>query len=71
MMRTREGKIKAGGTLRARHAGKALSAHWLGDGARHCREGGRVPRSAKIRGFPRHLAALHLILPCGSGRGWR
>jgi hypothetical protein len=39
-----EGKIKANGTTLPPFAGLLLSAHWLGDGARHCPQGGTVPR---------------------------
>lgn len=64
----REGKIKAGGTLRARHAGKLLSAHWLGGGARHRPEGGIVPRLAKSGAIPANQAALHIISRSGVPR---
>ncbi len=67
MVEKGEGKIKAGGTLRTHHAEKALSAHWLGDGTRHRREGGMVPRSAKARGFPWYLATPCRVL-FGVGR---
>lgn len=64
----REGKIKAGGTLRARHAGKVLSAHWLGGDVQHPPEDGVVPRWAKSGAIPPIQAALHMISRSGVPR---
>jgi len=59
-----EGKIKADGTTPGHRAEISLSAHWLGDGARHRPEGGAVPLSCETPASAGLLAAPRLVLRC-------
>jgi hypothetical protein len=59
-----EGKIKADGTTLGHRARISLSAHWLGDGARHRPEGRAVPRLDETPAFAGFFAALWMVLLC-------
>lgn len=59
-----EGKIEETGTLSGRFPKLLLSAHWLGEPARHSVFGRLVPRFVGNPAFTGFLTALWPVSPC-------